>query len=100
MSDVMMKENKRQNTTTRTLTETLSHEEEKVVRMLHGLSQPDNSQLQFADVADDEVNARSRRMEAELLAKMHGQGPLADADSAPVTVKEKIMGRLQKLDRE
>lgn len=90
-------------TRTATTTETLTVEEERIVRMLKGLSEPDDAPLSFVKTADAEVNARLARMEAELLAHMHGQGPLA-ARKAPApapagsSAKSAILSRLRALE--
>jgi hypothetical protein len=81
--------------TPRTDAARLSQEEERVVRMLHGLSEPDDYQLTFAKTSDEEVNARLKLLEATLLADYHGKGPLAQA----VSPMDKIDSHLAKLDK-
>ena len=83
------------NTTTRTETETqtLTAEEERIVRMLKGVSEPGDSPLEFVTSSDNEVNARLLNMEAELLAMMHQQGPRAQNSA-----KSSILARLKELE--
>ncbi|MCA9565690.1 MAG: hypothetical protein KC561_19465 [Myxococcales bacterium] len=89
-------------TTTETRTEQLTAEEERVVRMLHGMSEPGDAPLTFETSVDPEVNARLKRMEAMLLAEMHGEGPYVEAEepASPVSPKDKILARLQQLEDE
>ena len=47
--------------------EALTPLEERVLRMLHGLSESDDHELQFALGADDEQRARLAALEANLL---------------------------------
>ena len=94
-------------TTTETLTTThalpltreLSWAEEMVVRTSRGLSEPGETALSFRGDGDEELRARLALMELELLASMHGAGPLAGpAASAYDGVKAKILARLAALD--
>lgn len=82
---------------TTTRTETMTHEEERVVRMLHGLNEAGDTPLEFAEGQSEEVQARLMRMEAMLMAQMHGKGPLAESGDAS---KAKILSRLQSLEDE
>ncbi|HSG69590.1 MAG TPA: hypothetical protein VLA12_04200, partial [Planctomycetaceae bacterium] len=47
--------------------ETLTPEEEKVLRMLHGLSEDDGHALKFALGADDDARAKLAMMEKNLV---------------------------------
>lgn len=73
----------------------LTAEEERVVRMIHGLGEGDDHELEFQTSPDDEVNARLRLLEATLLAEMHGQGPLA---SSAKTSRQAILDHLRKIE--
>jgi hypothetical protein len=84
-------------TQTRSRATRLTAEEERVVRMLHGLGEPDDAELAFHKSSDPEVNARLQLIEAALLAEMHGVGPLAEADDSP---RAKILERLRALENE
>jgi hypothetical protein len=81
-------------TQTRRRTETLTAEEERVVRMLHGLGEPDDGALATKKSSDPEVNAQLQLIEAALLAELHGSGPLAEDDSP----RSKILERLRALE--
>ena len=82
-------------TKTETTTKVLQPEEERVIRMLHGLGEPDDAELQFVETKDKEVNTRLKMLEAVLLAQMHGLGPLADESGEK---KEKILTHLRRLE--
>jgi hypothetical protein len=79
--------------------ESLTHEEERVVRMLNGMGESGDSELTFVESSDTEVNARLKLMEAKLLAMMHGQGPFAETATAN-SPKQKILNRLKALEEE
>jgi hypothetical protein len=81
-------------TQTQRRTETLTAEEERVVRMLHGLGEPDDGTLAQKKSSDPEVNAQLQLLEAALLAELHGTGPLAEDDSP----RSKILERLRALE--
>ncbi|MBN1946467.1 MAG: hypothetical protein JW797_12400 [Bradymonadales bacterium] len=76
----------------------LTAEEERVVRMIHGLSEEDDHELAFVSASDPEVNTRLQLMEAILLAEMHGGGPMAG--QRDLTPKEKILSHLKRLKDE
>lgn len=88
-------DNKRQTSTsvtTTTSTETVRHgqdlgvltpEEEKVLRMLHGLSEEDTHELKFALGADKELRARLALLESYLLE-------LFSADQLDETLMDEI----------
>lgn len=82
-------------TKTETTTEVLQPEEERVIRMLHGLGEADDAELTFVESKDPEVNTRLKMLEAVLMAQMHGQGPLADESGE---AKGKILSHLQRLE--
>ena len=72
----------------------LAAEEERVVRMLHGLGEEGDHELEFQKSPDPEVNARLQLMELALLEQMHGEGQTTD----PATPKEKILEHLKSLE--
>lgn len=84
-------------TTTETTTEVLQPEEERIIRMLHGMGEPDEAKLTFVETQDEEVNLRLKMLEAALLAQMHGQGPLAEEGGS---AKEKILTHLRRIEDE
>lgn len=55
----------------------LTWEEEMTVRMAHGVSEGPDAALAFRGQLHTELRARLAGLEAELLASMHGRGPLA-----------------------
>lgn len=81
----------------------LTWEEEMSVRMAHGVSEGPESALAFRGQLHTELRARLAGLEAELLASMHGRGPLAEpevtAEAAPevavdAAMRQRIMERL------
>lgn len=87
----------RTETTTRTLTRELTWSEEMVVRMARGLSEDGAFALERR-TSDPELLARLGVLEAQLLAEMHGAGPLAESTQPPNDVKARILDRLSSLD--
>jgi hypothetical protein len=90
-------------TTTRTATHgtpELSAEEERVVRIQHGLGAEAELVLPRKVSSDPEVNARLMMIEAALLAEMHGRGPLVESDDngQPQSPKEKILNHLRQIE--
>ncbi len=87
-------------TTTRPGARELTHEEEMVVRMRHGLSEGPDARLPGRALTA-ETRARLALMEASLLAEMHDTGPLAASEEAQVQVdgdlKARILDKLSKL---
>lgn len=87
-------------TTTRPGARELTHEEEMVVRMRHGLSEGPDAPLP-GRVLTAETRARLALMEASLLAEMHETGPLANTPEPQVQVdgdlKARILDKLSKL---
>jgi len=95
----MAKDSIKTTTHTETRTETLTAEEERVVRMVRGLSEAGDAPLEFVASKDAEVNARLKAMEAELMAVMHNQGPLAKGNGTG-SAKNDILARLKQLEDE
>ena len=91
------------NTTTTTVTEEtvetfegLMPEEEKALRMLHGLSEPDDHALQFALGANEDTAAKLALMEKHLLDAF-GWGELEtfQVDEEHLDAKAKIIDALR-----
>ena len=77
----------------------LSWEEEMVVRMRQGLSEADSHVLEFRGRGTPELRAQLTLMEADLLATMHGIGPLADAGTEiDHGLKSRILSKLSEID--
>ena len=82
--------------------EGLTWQEEMVVRMTRGLSEAGEHELEYRGRLHREPRARLAQLEAELLASMHGAGPLAEVDEAPAVeiqeeARDRIMERLRGL---
>ncbi|MDX9719615.1 MAG: hypothetical protein RBU37_02630 [Myxococcota bacterium] len=74
----------------------LSTDEEKVVRMLHGLGEADDAVLEFALGASEDSRLRLALMEALNLAELQGRAPtLRGADREVI---EKLVQRYQDYD--
>ncbi|RVU43639.1 hypothetical protein EA187_12495 [Lujinxingia sediminis] len=58
----------------------LSPQEEKVLRMLHGLGEEDTHELKFALGADEETRLKLAMMERELHEALAPNGPIAAGD--------------------
>lgn len=91
--------------TTKTLTkqqgavvdhEVLSPQEEKVIRMVHGLSEADSTPLEFAVGASAETLAKLSMMEANNILALEGEVPLAQDNPARVqTALHALLTKLQ-----
>lgn len=66
----------------------LTPEEEKVVRMLHGLSEDDSRALEFGLGAEDEASMKLARIEHQLVELMSGGVEPRDADDERPTPAE------------
>ena len=85
----------------------LTWEEEMTVRMAQGLSEGPDAALAYRGQLHGELRARLGALEAELLASMHQQGPLAETDdsqeiagvSVNEEVRQRIMDRLAEIAR-
>ena len=70
--------------------ERLTPLEERVIRMLHGLSEDSDAPLVFAEGASIDTNHRLALMEANNLDYLHDQAP------DPLSPKQKIIQKLSK----
>lgn len=80
----------------------LTWEEEMTVRMAHGVTESGEAPLAYRGQLHGELRARLGALEAELMASMHGRGPLAapvepTEPTAQVAVDEDMRQRI--LDR-
>jgi len=75
---------------------TLTPQEEKVIRMLHGLSEDDTRALEFAVGASKDARQRLALMEAYNIAELEGNIPLdsnATSKAALDGIVEQFQGR-------
>lgn len=88
-------------TRTRTLTDrvtrTLTRDEELVVRMTRGLGEGAGFALEFRGDAHAETAAQLALIEANLLAEMFDEGPVAERTSVDTELKGRILDKLSKL---
>jgi len=70
---------------------TLTPLEEKVIRMLHGLSEGDDKVLEYAVGASEDARARMALMEAYSIAELDGVCPIAE--DAPLAVLDGVVER-------
>lgn len=76
--------------------EALTPQEEKVIRMLHGLSEDDAHSLKFALGADDDTRARLAMMEKNLLdAFQWGEMETFELTEEHMSAKAKIIEKLR-----
>jgi len=73
----------------------LSREEELVLRMRHGISEPRTAQLEYRGQTIPEIAAKLAMMEAATLDEMRGQTPTEDPQKS--AAKARIIERLKRL---
>ena len=79
--------------------EGLTPVEEKALRMLHGLSEPDDHELKFALGANEDARLKLAMMEKHLLdAFQWGELTTFEISEAHVEAKAKIIDRLRDTD--
>lgn len=76
---------------------TLTPEEEKVLRMAHGLTEPDSHMLSFALGADHETRLKLALMEKELMmAFQKSASPQLNLEDHHIDAKARIIDKLRK----
>ncbi len=73
----------------------LSREEELVLRMRHGISEPRTAQLEYRGQHIPEIAAKLAMMEAATLDEMRGQEPPEDPRQS--AMKARIIERLKRI---
>ena len=72
---------------------TLSSEEEKVIRMLQGFSEPDDKVLEYAVGASEDARYRMALMEVHNIADLNGDVPIASGGDAYQALLDEIVER-------